>query len=220
MTFKEWEDSFLQVTGNITDGGYIAALQRTIGSQADCLILVGGGTFRLGAISEYVHSHLKVSDHCYKFLAMAAGYRSLYKQAVKNLTFIAPDLTWYDARQYFTCTRHAIGVWCTVFQLTSTKACIDIEVLLLISLPSLSFSLLLSPTSFPPSSSLPTFSPLHFPLSFLSSLYTPPSSFSPSLPPSLHPSLTSLYSSLSSFNSSSSALSSPKPFNDDTAWLG
>ena len=93
MTFKEWEDSFLQVTGNITDGGYIAALQRTIGSRADCLVLVGGGTFGLGAISEYVHSHPKVSDHCYKFLAMAGGYRSLYKQAVKNLTSIAPDLT-------------------------------------------------------------------------------------------------------------------------------
>lgn len=93
MTFKEWEDSFLQVTGNITDGGYIAALQRTIGSRADCLVLVGGGTFGLGAISEYVHSHPKVSDHCYKFLAMAAGYRSLYKEAVKNLTSTVPDLT-------------------------------------------------------------------------------------------------------------------------------
>ena len=86
LTFKEWEDSFTQVTGNITDGGYIAALQRTIGSRADCLVLVGGGTFGLGAISEYVHSHPKVSDHCYKFLAMAPGYRSLYNGAVKNLT--------------------------------------------------------------------------------------------------------------------------------------
>lgn len=95
LTFKEWEDSFTQVTGTITDGGYIAALQRTIGSRADCLVLVGGGTFGLGAISEYLHSHPKVSDHCYKFLAMAPGYRTLYKEAVKNLTSekTAPDLT-------------------------------------------------------------------------------------------------------------------------------
>ena len=86
LSFEEWEDSFARVTGNITDGGYIAALQRTIGSRADCLILAGGGTFGLGAISEYVHYHPKPKDHCYKFLAMAAGYQHLYKVAVKNLT--------------------------------------------------------------------------------------------------------------------------------------
>jgi len=86
FSFDEWEDSFTKVTGNITDRGYIAALQRTIGSRADCLILAGGGTFGLGAISEYVHYHPQPKEHCYKFLAMAPGYRHLYKVAVTNLT--------------------------------------------------------------------------------------------------------------------------------------
>ena len=50
LSFEKWEDSFARVTGNITDGVYIAALQRTIGSQADCLILAGGGTLILGSM--------------------------------------------------------------------------------------------------------------------------------------------------------------------------
>ena len=85
-TFEEWEESFNESTGGVTDPGYIAALQRTIGSRADCLILAGGGTFGLGALSEYVHHHPDTSEHCYQFLAMASKYRTLYQDAMQQLT--------------------------------------------------------------------------------------------------------------------------------------
>ena len=85
-TFEEWEESFNESTGGITDAGYIAALQRTIGSRADCLILAGGGTFGLGALSEYVHHHPDTSEHCYQFLAMETKYQTLYQDALRQLT--------------------------------------------------------------------------------------------------------------------------------------
>jgi len=85
-TFEEWEQRFTDATDGITDAGYIAALQRTIGSRADCLILVGGGTFGLGVLSEYIHNHPVTSEHCYTFLAMASKYRALYQDAVQHLT--------------------------------------------------------------------------------------------------------------------------------------
>ena len=40
LTFKEWEDTFTDVTAGINDRGYIAALQRTIASRADCLVIL------------------------------------------------------------------------------------------------------------------------------------------------------------------------------------
>lgn len=85
-TFEEWEQRFTDATDGTTDAGYIAALQRTIGSRADCLILVGGGTFGLGVLSEYIHNHPDTSEHCYHFLAMASKYRALYRDAVQHLT--------------------------------------------------------------------------------------------------------------------------------------
>ena len=45
-TFGDWEKNFLTIPGLLKDRGYIAALQRTIASKADCLILMGGGHFQ------------------------------------------------------------------------------------------------------------------------------------------------------------------------------
>lgn len=55
----EWEDSFIQAAGGITDTGYIAALQRTIASRADCLALMGGGSFQSLAVIDYIKYHDK-----------------------------------------------------------------------------------------------------------------------------------------------------------------
>ena len=65
LTFEEWEESFSKATGGIQDGGYIAALQRTIASQADCLILMGGGNFQRLALQEYLHNHPDKSKQCF-----------------------------------------------------------------------------------------------------------------------------------------------------------
>ena len=35
LSFEEWEESYVKAAGGVTNSGYIAALQRTIASQAD-----------------------------------------------------------------------------------------------------------------------------------------------------------------------------------------
>ena len=60
---KEWEESFVTVTGGVKDAAYIAALQRTLASRADCLILVGGGNFQSLALEDYLDYHNQPCVH-------------------------------------------------------------------------------------------------------------------------------------------------------------
>ena len=39
--WTEWKNSFIQATGGITDGGYIASLQKTLVINASCIIMAG-----------------------------------------------------------------------------------------------------------------------------------------------------------------------------------
>ena len=52
ISYSEWEDSFMQVSG-VKSGsgvaGYVAILQKEIASQGRCIILVGGGSFQQSA---------------------------------------------------------------------------------------------------------------------------------------------------------------------------
>ena len=66
---KEWENSFTQATGGIVDSSYIAALQRTLASKAECLILVGGGMFQELTMRKYMESH-EEEDWCIEFLCI------------------------------------------------------------------------------------------------------------------------------------------------------
>ncbi|XP_065907532.1 uncharacterized protein [Dysidea avara] len=43
---NEWETSFINITGGITDKGYIASLQKLLVSNASYLITAGGGSFQ------------------------------------------------------------------------------------------------------------------------------------------------------------------------------
>ena len=63
-TFDEWEKSFVQATGGIDYPSYIAALQRTVASRADCLVLFGGGKFQKLALHSYIQSHPDRSQWC------------------------------------------------------------------------------------------------------------------------------------------------------------
>ena len=63
-TFDEWEKSFVQATGGIDYPSYIAALQRTVASRADCLVLFGGGKFQKLALHNYIQSHPDRSQWC------------------------------------------------------------------------------------------------------------------------------------------------------------
>ena len=57
-TVAEWEKSFTQMTNRSTDDrSYVAALQKTLASRADCLILMGGGSFQALAVQDYFDYH-------------------------------------------------------------------------------------------------------------------------------------------------------------------
>ena len=68
MTFEEWEDSFTPTTGGAEGSGYIAALQRTIASRADCLVFLSGGQFLKLALQDYLHHHPNPTTWCVHFV--------------------------------------------------------------------------------------------------------------------------------------------------------
>ena len=61
---EEWEESFTRAAGGVENKGYIAALQRTLASRADCLVLVGGGSFQDLTMKDYIRTHPNIEDQC------------------------------------------------------------------------------------------------------------------------------------------------------------
>ena len=72
------EESFAQVASVANSGGYMAALQRTIASKADCLILVGGGYFQELALNDYKMNHPDKNKWCVHLVC--ATYSETLKQ--------------------------------------------------------------------------------------------------------------------------------------------
>ena len=68
--FDEWNNSFDQVTGGIEDAGYIATLQKSIASTADCLVFLtkGDSAFQDLVMQEYKQYHPTVSERCIRYL--------------------------------------------------------------------------------------------------------------------------------------------------------
>jgi len=56
-TIQDWEETFLNIS-RTSNPGYIALLQKTIGTRAKCLLLVGGGTFQQHVIRLYQQMHI------------------------------------------------------------------------------------------------------------------------------------------------------------------
>ena len=63
-TFEQWETSFSKAARGVENSGYIAAVQRTIASRAECLVLVGGGTFQDLALQGYMYNHPDRTKWC------------------------------------------------------------------------------------------------------------------------------------------------------------
>ena len=86
--FEDWEDSFSQVTGGLDDRGYIAALQSTIASKANHLILMGGGSFQKLALIHYIKNHPIASDRSIHYVCVAVhwekDFTSLYSDRQKQ----------------------------------------------------------------------------------------------------------------------------------------
>ncbi len=62
-TMRRWEESY---AGFLKEGkkskSYVAALQRTLASQSECLVLVGGGNFQALALQDYMRGRQPVTD--------------------------------------------------------------------------------------------------------------------------------------------------------------
>ncbi len=84
VTFKEWEDSFTNITGGLADRGYIATLQRTIASRADCLVLLGGGNFLRLALHDYLNRHPESRTWCLHFVCLDSRFRDEYHDILRS----------------------------------------------------------------------------------------------------------------------------------------
>ena len=85
--FTNWENTFIS-TGKVLPM-YIAALQRTIASRIDCLLLFGGGNFQEVSLSAYLHNH---SNKVTRSVHIVCASRSLRKNLLEILW-----LTWLSS---------------------------------------------------------------------------------------------------------------------------
>ncbi len=70
--FEAWEKGFTMVTGGIEDRGYIASLQGAIASKANCLLLMGGGSFQRQALKYYLESHPE--KQCVRYVCLPPNW--------------------------------------------------------------------------------------------------------------------------------------------------
>ena len=78
-TLGDLEKSYSEISEN---KGYIAALQRHIASDADCLVLVGGGNFQDFALHDYIRKHPNVEGRCVHFVC--AQREDMMQNALKG----------------------------------------------------------------------------------------------------------------------------------------
>ena len=81
--------TFTNATKRIENSGYIAALQRTLASQAECLVLAGGGNFQELAMRDYMRNHPNKRNWCIHAVCAIDEERliSEIKQSLTTLRF-------------------------------------------------------------------------------------------------------------------------------------
>ena len=83
LSRETWEETFVESSGGITDTGYIAMLQRNIATEADCLILMGGGSFQQVAAYQYIQNHHNVtSNNCFHTVCVTSSFDNTFKKYV------------------------------------------------------------------------------------------------------------------------------------------
>lgn len=80
----EWEDSFVQAADGLSNKAYIAALQRTLASRADCLLMMGGGNFQTLAMESYLDYHENESERCIQLVCGLARGSHLVSRLINN----------------------------------------------------------------------------------------------------------------------------------------
>lgn len=76
-TLNKWEETFKASTPSRfwNSAGYIAALQRTIASMGECLVLFGGGNFQEVTLSAYIQNHPNRSSRCVRIVCASRELR-------------------------------------------------------------------------------------------------------------------------------------------------
>ena len=81
MSLTDWETTFVTATGGIVERGYIAMLQRDIASHADCLILMGGGSFQEVAGFHYIaNMNRRHKTPCIHTICVSENFKKLFQQ--------------------------------------------------------------------------------------------------------------------------------------------
>ena len=80
FTIKTWEDTFSEASGGITEVGYIAMLQRNIATVADCLILMGGGSYQQVAAHQYINNHPNPSRQCLHTICVTKSFDKSFRE--------------------------------------------------------------------------------------------------------------------------------------------
>ena len=81
-SFEQWEHSFIDSLGGVTDRGYVAALQRVLAtsSKTACLVLMGGGRFQELSLENYLHNtRHKPHTRCVQLVCMERLFEELFK---------------------------------------------------------------------------------------------------------------------------------------------
>lgn len=76
MTISQWSNTFIDVAST-SDAGYIAALQKSIATQAKCIIFVGGGGFQKHALNLYRELHPQREQQCVEIIRECTLYDHL-----------------------------------------------------------------------------------------------------------------------------------------------
>ena len=66
-TLQHYENGLIYAVRGVTDGGYIAGVQRVLASEAKCLILYGGGHYQALAKYHYLLKHPNKYDQCVQY---------------------------------------------------------------------------------------------------------------------------------------------------------
>ena len=72
-SFKSWEQSFEKVAYS-KEAAYIANLQRTLASKAECFIMAGGGSFQVQAKELYIKEHPDPDKQCIHTVCIMQPY--------------------------------------------------------------------------------------------------------------------------------------------------
>ena len=87
-SFEQWEQSFIETLGGVTDRGYVAALQRVLAtsSKTACLVLMGGGRFQELSLEDYLyHTRHQPDTRCVHLVCMERLFAEVFNSMLAKV---------------------------------------------------------------------------------------------------------------------------------------